>query len=129
MSVKLRIVLILLVIIADLFSFRQIRKGKMSLNHSLLWIFISLLLLLIAIFPGIAFRLAEAAGIGTPVNLVFLLFAFFSIILFIYLTNVISRSDRINRRLTQKTALLEERIRKMEAERNASGKGEPADHE
>ena len=114
MSEKLRILLILLVIFADLFSFRQIRKGKMSLNHSLLWIMISLLLLVIAIFPGIAFRLAEAAGIGAPVNLVFLFFAFFSIILFIYLTNVISRGDRVNRRLVQKTALLEEKIRELE---------------
>ena len=129
MSEKLRILLILLVIFADLFSFRQIRKGKMSLNHSLLWIMISLLLLVIAIFPGIAFRLAEAAVIWTPVNLVFLFFAFFSIILFIYLTNVISRGDRVNRRLVQKTALLEERIREMEAERDAQRKGEQAGHE
>ena len=117
MSWKLRIVLILLVILADLFSFRQIRRGKMSLNHSLLWILISLILLVIAIFPTIAFRLAGLMGIDTPVNLVFLFFAFFSIILFIYLTNVISKNDRINRRLTQKAALLERRIEELEKAR------------
>ena len=126
MSSKLRIVLILLVILADVYSFRQIRRGKMSLNHSLLWILISLALLLISIFPSIAFRLATLVGIGTPVNLVFLLFAFFSIVLFVYLTNVISKEDRINRRLTQKLALIEKEIREM---REATGHGEAAKDE
>ena len=126
MSWKLRIILILLVFVADLFSFRQIRRGKMSLNHSLLWILISMVLLLIAVFPTIAFRLAGLMGIGTPVNLVFLFFAFFSIILFIYLTNVISKEDRINRRLVQKVALMEKELREM---RKTEGKGDAAENE
>lgn len=126
MSWKLRIILILLVFFADLFSFHQIRRGKMSLNHSLLWILISMVLLLIAIFPSIAFRLAGLMGIGTPVNLVFLFFAFFSIILFIYLTNVISKEDRINRRLVQKVALMERELREM---RKAESKGDAAGNE
>lgn len=126
MSWKLRIILILLVFFADLFSFRQIRRGKMSLNHSLLWILISMVLLLIAVFPTIAFRLAGLMGIGTPVNLVFLFFAFFSIILFIYLTNVISKEDRINRRLVQKVALMEKELREM---RKTEGKGDAAENE
>ena len=126
MSWKLRIILILLVFFADLFSFHQIRRGKMSLNHSLLWILISMVLLLIAIFPSIAFRLAGLMGIGTPVNLVFLFFAFFSIILFIYLTNVISKEDRINRRLVQKVALMESELREM---RMAESKGDAAENE
>ena len=126
MSWKLRIILILLVFFADLFSFRQIRRGKMSLNHSLLWILISMVLLLIAVFPTIAFRLAGLMGIGTPVNLVFLFFAFFSIILFIYLTNVISKEDRINRRLVQKVALMESELREM---RMAESKGDAAENE
>ena len=126
MSWKLRIILILLVFFADLFSFHQIRRGKMSLNHSLLWILISMVLLLIAVFPTIAFRLAGLMGIGTPVNLVVLFFAFFSIILFIYLTNVISKEDRINRRLVQKVALMEKELREM---RKTEGKGEAAENE
>ena len=126
MSWKLRIILILLVFFADLFSFHQIRRGKMSLNHSLLWILISMVLLLIAIFPSIAFRLAGLMGIGTPVNLVFLFFAFFSIILFIYLTNVISKEDRINRRLVQKVALMERELREM---KKAESKGDAAENE
>lgn len=115
MSGRLRIILIVLVVLTNLYSFRQIRRGKMNLNHSLLWIFISLGLLLVAIFPDIAFWISEKIGIGLPINMVFLSFSLFSIILFIYLTNVVSRSDRTNRRLTQQVALLEKRIRELEA--------------
>lgn len=115
MSGRLRIILIILVILTNLYSFRQIRRGKMSLNHSLLWIFISLALLIVAIFPDIAFWISEKIGIGLPINMVFLSFSMFSIILFVYLTNVVSKTDRINRRLTQQIALLERRIRELEA--------------
>ena len=116
MSTSLRILLVLLVIATDLYSFHQIRRGRMSLNHSLLWILVSLILLLLAIFPGIAYWISSVIGIGLPINMIFLSFSLFSIILFIYLTNVVSKEDRITRRLTQQVALLEERIRALEAE-------------
>ena len=82
MSGRLRIILIVLVVLTNLYSIRQIRRGKMSLNHSLLWIFISIALLLVAIFPNIAFWISEKIGIGLPINMVFLSFSLFSIILF-----------------------------------------------
>ena len=122
MSMKLRILLALLVILADVYSVRKIRKGKMSLNLSLLWLGVSLVLVVIAIFPEIAFRLAGLAGIETPVNMVFLFFSFFSIAFFIYLTNVISKEDRINRRLSQRVALLEKRILELEEQAGETGK-------
>lgn len=127
MSDKLRIILIILVVATNLFLFRQIRQGKMSLNHSLLWVFVSLLLLVVAVFPGIAYWISEKIGIGLPINMVFLSFSLFSILLFIYLTNVISREDRINRRLTQQIALLERRVRELEETRQGGGNSNAVD--
>lgn len=130
MSTRIRIILILLVVATNLFSFRQIRKGRMSLNHSLLWIFTSLVLLVIAVFPDIAYWLSARLGIGLPVNLVYLSASFFSFILFIYLTNVVSREDRNTRRLTQHISLLEKRIRELEAKLGETGGNpEPPDGE
>ena len=114
MSDRLRIILILLVIGTDLWTVRQIRHGKMSLNHSLLWIFVSGILLLFAVFPGIAFWISAKFGIELPINMLFLFFSLFSIAFFVYLTNAISREDRNNRRLIQQVALLEKRIRDLE---------------
>ena len=126
MSDSLRIILILLVTATNLFSFYQIRRGRMSLNHSLLWIFVSLILLLLAIFPEIAFSISSLIGIGLPINMVLLSFSLFSIVLFIYLTNVVSREDRNIRRLTQQLALLEERVRELEKQLE-DGKAEEGD--
>lgn len=114
MSDRLRIILIFLVLGADLYTFRQIRRGKMNLNHSLLWILGSLVLLLAAVFPGTIYWLSEKIGIELPINMVFLSFSFFAIIFFVYLTRVISREDWVNRRLTQQVALLEKRVRELE---------------
>ena len=114
MSDRLRIILIILVIGADLYTVLQIRHGKMSLNHSLLWILVSLILLVVAVFPGVAGWISSMMGIELPINMIFLSFSLFSIIFFVYLTKVISKEDRINRRLVQKIALLEKRVCELE---------------
>lgn len=114
MSEKLRIILMILVIMMDLYSFYQIRHGKMDLNHSLLWITVSLILLIIAAFPGIAVKLAALIGIELPINLMFLAFSLFSLVLSIYLTMLISKEGKTNRKLVQQIALLEQRVRELE---------------
>ena len=114
MSDRLRIILIILVIGADLYTVLQIRHGKMSLNHSLLWILVSLILLVVAVFPGVAGWISSMMGIELPINMIFLSFSLFSIVFFVYLTKVISKEDRINRRLVQKIALLEKRVCELE---------------
>ena len=114
MSDRLRIVLFILVIGADLYTVRQIRHGKMSLNHSLLWILVSLVLLAGAVFPGVFSWISNKMGIELPINMVFLLFSLFSILFFVYLTREISREDRVNRKLTQQVAILEKRVCELE---------------
>ena len=106
--------MMILVILMDLYSFFQIRHGKMDLNHSLLWITVSLILLIIAAFPGIAVKLAALIGIELPINLMFLAFSLFSLVLSIYLTMLISKEGKTNRRLVQQIALLEQRVRELE---------------
>ena len=106
--------MMILVILMDLYSFFQIRHGKMDLNHSLLWITVSLILLIIAAFPGIAVKLAALIGIELPINLMFLAFSLFSLALSIYLTMLISKEGKTNRRLVQQIALLEQRVRELE---------------
>lgn len=114
MSDRLRIVLIILVILADLYTVHQIRHGKMSLNHSLLWIAVSVILLLLAVFPGVAYWISAKVGIELPINMIFLSFSLFSILFFVYLTKEISREERVNRKLTQQVAILEKKVCELE---------------
>ena len=125
MSERLRIILFILVIATDLYTVMQIRHGKMSLNHSLLWILVSLVLLAGAVFPGLFGWISAKIGIELPINMVFLLFALFSVLFFVYLTKEISREDWVNRRLTQQVAILEKKVGELE---EALRKGSGAEH-
>ena len=119
MSVKLQIILTVLVIAADLFILRQIRHKRMSLNYSLLWLSISLLLLIMILFPGLIDRLAALVGITLPINMLFLGFSVFAMMMLFSITGIVSVEHAKTRRLTQQLALLEKRVRELEAGQEA----------
>ena len=114
MTLKLRILLIVIVVISCVYAVRQIRRRRLSLAYSLLWLVMALLMLLAAIFPQLIYDLSDAIGLGLPINMVLLAFSFFSLVMLFYLTMIVSQLNDRNRRLTQQMALLEERVRKLE---------------
>lgn len=116
MSVKLQIILTVLVVAADLFILRQIRHKRMSLNYSLLWLSISLLLLIMILFPGLIDRLADLVGITLPINMLFLGFSVFAMMMLFSITGIVSVEHAKTRRLAQQLALLEKRVRELEGE-------------
>ncbi len=65
-----------LLIIAASFSFvytmLHLRKSKLLIADTLFWFFFSFLLVLLAIFPQIAYFFADLLGIISTVNLVYL---------------------------------------------------------
>jgi len=62
----------------------------MQIEDSLFWIFFSIILVLVSIFPDIAYFISRLLGIGTPVNFVFLA------MIFILLFKVFSMSIKIS---------------------------------
>ena len=52
---------------------RKIRKKQLSIDDSLYWILSSFFLLILSIFPQIAFFFAAILGIHDPTNFVFIL--------------------------------------------------------
>ena len=59
----------LLILIAMI---RKIRKSEVKISDSLFWFFFVATLIVLAVFPEIAFFFARALGIESPANLVFL---------------------------------------------------------
>lgn len=51
---------------------RKIRRSEVRISDSLFWFFFVLTLILLAVFPEIAFVCADVLGIESPANLVFL---------------------------------------------------------
>ena len=110
----LHIILVVGIIAYLMILFYLIRRRRFLLKYSLLWIVFGIVLLFLAIFPGVFVRLVYAMGIEVASNgLFFLMFAFL-ILIILSLTAVCSGLSDKTRELIQHTALLEERIRRLE---------------
>ena len=76
MTLTLRIVLIVACVIASAYTLRKIRKSQLNVDDAFFWIFFSLILLVLGIFPDIAVFCANLLGIEAPSNFVFLVMIF-----------------------------------------------------
>lgn len=124
MSWVLRVVLILASLGTTFFMIKRIRQSKLQIEDSIFWIVFSLLLIILSVFPGLADQLANALGIYSTVNFVFLFFIFILLIKQFLLTIKLSQMETKMRGLAQKLAI-EENIR----ERQVGRKEEPESKE
>ena len=114
MSDRFRLVLLVVVLVYFVVAVRLIHRKKLSLNYSLLWLFMLLVLLIMILFPQLVYGLTALVGIDLPINMLFTGFAFISLVLLFYLTCIVSRENEKSRTMAQQIALLEKRIRELE---------------
>lgn len=119
MSNRLRVLLLVLVIVGALIAVRMIHRRKLNLGYSLLWLALALLLVIAVVFPQTVYALSALIGIDLPINFLLTAFALFSLVMMFYLTCIVSRESEKNRTLTQQLALLEKRLRDLEADVSA----------
>lgn len=105
MSLVFRIVLIVASIISLLYMMRKIHQSKLQIEHALFWIVFSFIVVILALFPGIAIQLAAWLGILSPVNLVYLIIIFVLIVKLFQVTLQISKLENKIKNLTQHEAL------------------------
>lgn len=65
-------VLILGAVAAFVFMLRKIRKSEVSISDATFWFLFALSLVVLAVFPQVAFFLSKALGMQAPSNFVFL---------------------------------------------------------
>ena len=110
MSLPLRIVLILASVLVVVWVLSKIRKKQLHIDDSLYWIISSCLLLVVSIFPQIAFFFSEMLGIKDATNFVFLVVIFIVLIkLFKTAIDLSIQKQRLNT-LVQTLALANEKI-------------------
>ena len=90
-----------------------LRRKRISLKYSLLWLFSGIVMLLLALFPQLLSWVAASVGIVTPVNALFAV-ALFCIIILMSLTAIVSKQNAQLVQLAQANALLEQRVRELE---------------
>lgn len=123
---KLQIIAAAIILTGLLIIVNMIRKRRLELKYALAWIAVLALVLIVDLAPAILNVISYFFGIATPVNTLFLLALCFSIILLFILTVAVSRMAERLRSLTQRAALLEERLERLEAAgKEEAGRKEP----
>ena len=95
-----------------------IRKRRGQLKYALLWLFSGVMMLILALFPGLLDWAAGLLGVYDPVNALFAVMLCLGFALMISFSVIMSGNKKNLVRLTQEIALLEKRVRELEAERD-----------
>ncbi len=119
MSIVLRISLIAASVLTTLYVMRKIRNSKAQIEDSIFWILLSVMLIIISVFPIIPEAVTRMLGIMAPVNFLFLF------MIFILLAKVFSMSLKISALETRLKNLTQEiAIRNKEEEAKKEGHNE-----
>ncbi len=96
-----------------------IRKKRVALKYALLWLFSGIVMLALAVFPGLLDWIAGVLGVYNPVNALFAIMLCCVMLLQISFSVIVSGEKKTTVRLTQEIALLEQRLRELETERDS----------
>ena len=112
MSMKLRVIMALILLLGLMYLVRLIKKRKIDLKYSIVWLLLPIVILVIILIPGLLEWVAAVMGIYDVMNMVFFLGFIFVIAVIFSLTVAISKLADSMRQLTQKVALEEYADRK-----------------
>lgn len=118
MSHKLQFIILLALAVYFCILFYLLKKRRLNIKYTLLWIFSGFLMLVLTIFPGLITFFSKLVGIIEPTNALFAALLFCMIIILMSLTAVISKMNEQIKRLTQTIAMLEKRLRELEERAN-----------
>ena len=94
-----------------------IRTRKLRERYALLWLATAGVILLFAAWRSGLYELSRALGIAYPPNALFVLAMLFVLVLLLHFSTVISKLSDRSTTLTQRLALMEERLREFDGER------------
>lgn len=119
MTNTFRVILVVGLIIYFFIVFRLLKKKRLTLKYSLLWLLMGLVMSILVLFPQLLEVISKKFGIVDTMNALFTFAIGFILMLLIALTSIVSKqSDRI-KSLIQDNALLEKRLRGLEENQNS----------
>ena len=98
------------------FVFWLLRRGSLQEKYAVLWLGVSGVALLLAIFPGILRAVTTALGVETPSNLLFFVTIVLLLLVSIQLSYELSRHEARIRRLAEEVALLDQEISRLKGD-------------
>ena len=106
----IRICLILGSLITAGYILRRVRLAKVQIEDTIFWLLFSAALLILAIFPGIAYWAASLLGFMSPINFVYVVIIFLLLAKQFFMSIRLSQQHSKVRILTEQVALNEEKV-------------------
>lgn len=126
---KLQLMMSLISLVGLVFLLNRIVKYKLELKYSLLWLFLSLATIILALIPKLSLHIAHWFGIETPVNVLFLFGILLSLMIVFSLTVALSQHMVRIRHISQELGIyknelakLQERVEELSMLKDASEK-------
>lgn len=114
MSLTLQIILIILTALLFIILIKNVKKGKLRTDYALGWIICSLAMVILSIFPQIAYFAAKLIGVISTANMVFAAIIFMLIILVYVLFSKVSVLEEKQKNLIQYIAIMEKNLKEKE---------------
>lgn len=109
-SLKLLIVIAVAELIFFLTMLRLVKRKKLDIRYAFAWLTLELIILVLAIWPGLLNLLAHTVGIAAPVNMLFFFGFCISLCIIFSLSMAVSHlNDRV-KKLAQEIAILKKGI-------------------
>ena len=105
MSDRVKILLLIGSILFFLLLLMIVRKMKISTDIAVMWLILSLVILVFAIWPDLMISLARMSGMMSPAHAVFLLFILVLLIITLFLSIRLSVVEKKLREYIQHTAI------------------------
>jgi hypothetical protein len=112
MNLFTQIFVVLIVLAFLIYVVSKLRKEQIEFKYALVWLISGLIIMVLAIFPGILAWMGSTIGVGLPVNLVFFLGIILNLIISFALTVTYSNLKNMVYRVTQMTAILDNELSK-----------------
>jgi hypothetical protein len=97
--------------------FELIRRRRLQERYALLWLLTGVVILILAAWRDALRLVSESVGIAYPPSALFVIGSLFILVVLLHYSTVISELSERNVKLAQHLAILEERLRRSEAER------------
>ncbi len=114
-------VLIVLGVVIEL-----IRRRKLQERYALLWIATGVVMLVLAVWRGALYKLADVTGVAYPPSALYMVAGLFVLIVLLHYSTVLSRLSDQNKTLAQRLALLESKVRESETPVSENRRRAPA---
>lgn len=114
MLINLRIGLFIVSLLLLIISITILKKGRMPVKYSLIWILSSIIILLIAVIPSLFVYLSRLIGFETMSNMVIGIFIFILLMITMSLTIIVSSQKKKITLLVQEISILKEKVNKNE---------------